>query len=81
MRTAFQTKPVIMGPLSPAARALVRRAQISADKTVFLRVRADQAAAEEAEDAGYLAPLSGHDDIWRITAKGEAYMAALMRAH
>jgi hypothetical protein len=81
MRTAFQTKPIIMGPLSPAARALVRRAQASPDKTVFLRMRCDEEAAQEAETAGYLTPLSGHDDIWRITATGEAYLAALMRAH
>lgn len=81
MRTAFKTPPVIIGPLSPAARSLVRRASFSPDKTVFLRMVADQTAAEEAEAAGYLAVLSGHDDIWRITAKGEAYLAALMRAH
>lgn len=81
MRTAFQTKPIIMGPLSPAGRALVRRAHASPDKTVFLRMCSDESAAQEAEAAGYLAPLSGHDDIWRITATGEAYIAVLMRAH
>ena len=81
MRASLKVSPVIGDPLSSAARALVRPAQASPDKTVYLRVRSDQARAEEAEAAGYLAPLSGHDDIWRITARGEAYMSALMRAH
>ncbi|WP_242220028.1 hypothetical protein [Shinella zoogloeoides] len=81
MREALKKSPVIGGSLSPAARAMVRRAWTSPDKTTFLQRASDERAAEEAVSARYLAPLSGHDDIWRITARGEAYMAALMRAH
>lgn len=64
----------------PAVRALVRAAQRSADKTVFVDGVEHERMAAVAEDAGYLAPLGALDGVFRITARGEAYLAAWMRA-
>lgn len=75
------TPDMVILPVSPRAQAVVRAAGASPDKTFFeVSVDAGTAIAEAAK-AGYLAPLRGHDDVWRITARGEAYLAKLRGAH
>lgn len=65
--------------ISAPARALVRAAQRSPDKTVFVHgVELDRLAAE-AEEARYLAPLRGAEGVFFITARGEAWLAARAR--
>ncbi|SOC46284.1 hypothetical protein SAMN05892877_12190 [Rhizobium subbaraonis] len=78
---AASTSSVILQPISARARAIVRRAGASADKTFFNVSVDDEAAIAEAVEAGYLVLLRGHDTIWRITARGEAYLTQLRGAH
>lgn len=66
--------------VSSAARAVVRRAHLGADKTVFVDGVELEAAAAEAERAGYIAPLSGAEGVFYITERGEAWLAARARA-
>ena len=59
-------------------RALVRRAGMSPDKTVHAERNGDRDAATRALKANLLAPL-GDGELYRITAKGEAWLRQLAR--
>jgi hypothetical protein len=63
-----------------AARALVFAAHRSADKSVFVAGPEHARPAALSESAGYLAPIGASETRFRITAKGEAWLAARMRA-
>lgn len=72
-------KDSLFSNVSFAARGVVRRAHLGADKTVFVDGVELEAAAAEAENAGYLAPLGGAEGVYYITARGEAWLAARAR--
>ncbi len=76
-----QVPDMVIQPISARAKSIVRSAGASADKTFFEVSVDDQSGIAEAVQAGYLTPLRGHDDVWRITARGEAYLAKLRGAH
>lgn len=71
----------VVVPISNRAQAIVRAASASADKTFFEDGTDDDIAVAEAVEAGYLVNLRGHAHVWRITARGEAYLAKLRGAH
>jgi hypothetical protein len=66
--------------VSGRARAVVRQAHLGADKTVFVDGVELEAAAYEAEKAGYLSPLRGAEGVFFITERGEDWLAARARA-
>jgi hypothetical protein len=80
MRSARPSEVISM-PISQRARSVVRAAGASADRTFFRTSVNDDSAIAEAVKAGYLVNLRGHEDVWRITARGEAYLAQLRGAH
>lgn len=81
MREAATLNQMVILPISARARRIVRAAGASPDKTFFMVAVEEETAIAEAVQAGYLAPLRGHHDIWRITARGEAYLGKLQGAH
>ena len=72
-------KDSLFSNVSALARAVVRRAHLGADKTVFVDGVELEAAAFEAENAGYLSPLRGAAGVYFITERGEAWLAARAR--
>ncbi len=78
---AASSEMIIMQPISLRARAIVRQACASADKTFFSVRAADESPIEEAVTAGYITLMRGHGALWRITARGEAYLVQLRGAH
>lgn len=78
---ASSSETTILLPISPRARTIVRRAGASMDKTYFSVSVEDEAPITEAVLAGYLAIMRGHNNLWRITGRGEAYLAQLRGAH
>lgn len=72
-------KDSLFSNVSGRARAVVRRAHLGADKTVFVDGVELEAAAFEAEKAGYLSPLRGAEGVYFITERGEAWLAARAR--
>jgi hypothetical protein len=67
----------VIEKLSDAARKVVRDAHADPQGTVL----GCGSAFQEACVAGYLLPVSGTVDRWRITARGREYCLRLMRAH
>lgn len=80
MTAALSSEPVIVA-ISNRARGIVRAAGASADKTFLETPQTDDLAVAEAVAAGYLVSLRGRANVWRITARGEAYLAMLRGAH
>ena len=72
-------KDSLFANVSARARAVVRGAHLGADKTVFVDGVELEAAAFEAEKAGYLSPLRGAEGVYFITERGEAWLAARAR--
>lgn len=78
---SFKSPDMVILPVSKRAQAIVRAAGLSADKTFFEACETDDLAIAEAVSAGYIVNLRGHSDVWRITARGEAYLEKLRGAH
>jgi hypothetical protein len=68
--------PSVIENMSQAAKNAVRRAYASPAGTTTGCGR----AFLEARNAGYLVPVKGAIDRWRVTLKGREYCLRLMRA-
>lgn len=78
---SYLSPDMVILPVSKRAQAIVRAASLSADKTFFEACETDDIAVAEAVEAGYIVNLRGHQHVWRITARGEAYLEKLRGAH